>query len=1049
MYNSPPSRSASRRPKQPNRFAKKKKRSVIPSLLLCALVLAALVILLPKEPLKQAHTTIATADGQVTSALPSSAHEGLRISELMSSNSAAVPDKTGDYPDWVEIWNSSDRPIEMQNVGLSDRSDSIRFLFPAMTLEADERVIVFCSDTNNQEPDDLHAKFKLSSVGETVYLFDPNAYVIDQVTVPILNSDESYMLNAEDVYEVSNLYTPGYPNTAEGNNAYIHATTVTEGALIINEIMADPRSGLLDEDGELVDWLELYNTTSQNISLDNYALSNNPAKPLKWHFPEGAVVPAGGYYLVFCSGKDRDYGPTSIAHASFKISAERDTIVLSDSRGRVVDRVTVDNLAVDHTWGRNSQNEWQDFSLGTPGYANNAQGTAQAEQLMRALNPTGVIITEAMASNRTTVLGESIDTVDWVELYNTSNETVYLENYGLSDNIDRARKWQFPAGTAIAPGQYMMVYLSGDTTQSASGQLHTSFKLLRAGGETICFSDPTGLVLDKIELPLIPTDISYGRTLGLNGFFYYDAPTPGQANGTGFLGFAEEPVFSLRGGLYDGEQSITISIPEGSAVYYTTDGSVPDQTDTRYEGETILLNRTAILRARAFKDGLQPSTTATNSYFINTYHALPVVSIAIEPDYLWNEETGMLVDGKDAIVGPGLMPFKNTVYREYGKIEREGHIEYYQLDNTQVLSQGMGMRLAGDFSLDLAQKSMKIKARSAYGEKYFNAKLFEDRPFTQYKSFLLRNSGNDGVFTRLIDGLQTRLVAELDTSVIFMAWNPVVVYINGIYWGHYNMREAKDQEFIAQHEGLDIERADEITVLMGNMSAVHGSNKEYKDMINKVKTMSPGKNPEDLKYITDRVDVDNYFDYIAIEMFFGNSDIGNMRMYKLPGEDSKWRWQLYDLDYALFNSAFDSPWSYMKEKGMGQAQINNTLLRKLMENDEMRDLFLTKLGTIFQKFTTEHMLEKMYELQAIIEPEMTMHFNRWSEEEGNRTIGDVPTSPEAGLRYWKNRISGFATNVITKRPYLFWGMVQKEFKLSDEQMVHYFGPRPEKPAIID
>jgi len=236
---------------------------------------------------------------------------------------------------------------------------------------------------------------------------------------------------------------------------------------------------------------------------------------------------------------------------------------------------------------------------------------------------------------------------------------------------------------------------------------------------------------------------------------------------------------------------------------------------------------------------------------------------------------------------------------------------------------------------------------------------------------------------------------------------------------------------------------------MGNMSAVHGSNKEYKDMINKVKKMSPGKNPEDLKYITDRVDVDNYFDYIAIEMFFGNSDIGNMRMYKLPGEDSKWRWQLYDLDYALFNSAFNSPWSYMKEKGMGQAQIDNTLLRKLMENEEMRDLFFTKLGTIFQKFTTEHMLEKMYELQAIIEPEMSMHFNRWSEEEGNRTIGDVPTSPEAGYRYWKNRITGFATNVITKRPYLFWGFVQDEFKLTDEQMVHYFGPRPEKPAIID
>jgi len=121
MYNAPPQRPAARRPKKPVRNARKKKRSVIPALLLCALALAALVLLLPKEPLKQANNTIATSDGQVAASLPSAAHEGLRLSEVMSSNSAAVPDKTGDYPDWVEIWNSTDHPIDMRSVGLSDR----------------------------------------------------------------------------------------------------------------------------------------------------------------------------------------------------------------------------------------------------------------------------------------------------------------------------------------------------------------------------------------------------------------------------------------------------------------------------------------------------------------------------------------------------------------------------------------------------------------------------------------------------------------------------------------------------------------------------------------------------------------------------------------------------------------------------------------------------------------------------------------------------------------------------------------------------------------
>lgn len=1045
---STPIRPVNRRPKQASR-APKKKRSVVPALLACAAALALLVILLPKEPLKQATTTVGASDGQVAAALPAGAYEGLRISEIMSANSAAVPDENGEYPDWVEVWNVSDQPINLEGVGLSDRGDSIRFIFPAVTLAADGRVIVFCSGTNNQDiSKPLHAKFKLSSVGETVYLFDPSAYLLDSVTAPILNSDETYALNDRGEFEVSSLYTPGYPNTQEGHAAYIRSTTVTEGALILNELMADARTGLMDEDGDLADWLELYNTTDQPISLDHYALSNNAAKPLKWRFPQGAVVPAKGYYLVFCSGKDRDLGPTSIAHANFKISAEKDTLVLSDSRGRTVDRVSFDNLAADHTWGRNEAGQWQAFAIGTPGFANNDQGAALAEQLIRSLNPTGVIISEVMASNRNTTLGESIKPCDWVELYNTSGETVYLENYGLSDNIDRARKWQFPAGTAIGPGQYLLVYLDGDTAKSKSGELHASFKALRAGGEIICFADPTGRVLDKMELPLTPTDISYGRTLGLNGFFYYDAPTPGQANGTGFYGFAQAPGFSLAGGLYEGEQRLTLTVPEGTSVYYTLDGSVPTPASARYEGETLVLNRTAVIRARAFQDFLQPSQTITASYFINTYHSLPIVSIATEPNNLWNAETGMMVDGPNAIMEAGRQPFKNTIYREYGKTEREGHIEYYLLDGTQVLSQGMGFRLSGDFSLDNAQKSMKIKARSAYGAKYFNASLFDDRPYTQYKAFILRNSGNDAVFTRLVDGLQTRLVSELDTTVIFQAWNPVVVYINGVYWGHYNMREAKDQEFIAQHEGLDIERADEITVLQGNMRAIHGSSKEYKEMIAKIKTLFPGKSAEDLKYITDRVDVENYFDYVAIEMFFGNSDIGNMRMYKLPGEGSKWKWQLFDLDWGLNKSSFNSPWSYMKEKGMGEKGIDNTILRKLMENDEMKALFLTRLGIIYQTFTTEHMQAKLDELAAIIEPEMTMHFNRWSEFEGGRVISEVPATAEAGLRYWKNRVNRLRSETLAYRPYRLWGYIQDEFKLSDAQMAQYFGPRPEKPEGI-
>ena len=254
---------------------KKSKKSVFFALIGFVLVLALIVLVSPKEPLTRAIYTGATAADGVVSAGKSNIYEGLVISEVMASNGASVPDDKGEYSDWVEIWNSSDQPISLHNVGLSDRGDSIRFLFPDVILQPDGRVIVYCTDTNQVEAGkDYHAKFKISSVGETLYLFDPNAYTIDKVDTPVLNSDEVYALQADGKFAVSEHYSPGFANSEEGFQAYLAATMVATGELIINEVMADPLSGLADADGEFVDWVELHNTTDRTIYLSNYALSD-------------------------------------------------------------------------------------------------------------------------------------------------------------------------------------------------------------------------------------------------------------------------------------------------------------------------------------------------------------------------------------------------------------------------------------------------------------------------------------------------------------------------------------------------------------------------------------------------------------------------------------------------------------------------------------------------------------------------------------------------------------------------------------------------------
>ena len=1029
-----------------------------------AAVVVLLVLICPKDPVRHAYYTIATDDNQVhMQGASSGEYQGLVISEVMASNRTALPDENGEYPDWIEIWNSSANDINMENVGLSDDELSISFLFPKMTLNAGERLIVYCDKKNQATAGKaLHAKFGLSSNGETITLYDPNAYVIDSVKTPIMSSDESYARLADGSWGLTEEFSPGYENTTEGFLSFRNATMVTDGALIISEICPDPMTGYRDENGELADWIELYNTTGQAISLDNYALSNNENKPLKWRFPEGAMVAPYGYYIVFCSGKDIDNGPAGVPHSNFKVNAEHATIVLSDSRGRLVDRVTLDNIPEDASYARDENGTFSVHVKTTPQLPNTASGENQMDMNLRVLNTTGVYISEVMASNGDALANAEADFTDWVELYNSSAEAVDLSGYGLSDNIGRARKWQFPEGTLIMPGEYKIVWCDGNTEADSAVEPHASWSLTKAGGYSVVFADPTGKILDKLVLPEVPTNVSYGRTMGREGFFYYDAPTPMQMNGDGFLGYAEAPALTVQGGIHSQGVKIGFTMPADATVYYTTDGSEPTITNgTVYTGQEIELNFTTVVRAKAFPVNpmYHASQTTTTTYFINAYHEVPVVSVVVDPDLLWNEEYGMLADGPDIVKpAPGKLPWKNSTYRKVkdASIPYEGYMEYYDLDGTQVFSQGIAISTAGDFSLDMPQKSFKVRAKSEYGAKTFAAALFEDRPYTEYKSLVLRNSGNDSAWTRLLDGFQSRLMDAYGVEVLHQAWKPVAVYLNGVYWGHMNLRERVDRYFVAQHEGLSLEDADNMDILVGSGAVEYGSNKEFKAMVKKLKASDPANNPEDRAYLDANIDVENLLEYMAVEMFFGNSDIGNTRFYRLHGTDPetgepyKWRWILYDLDYGLYNSDFNSPWSYAKPEGMGLNEIDNTCFLTVLKVPEYKDMFLRKLGDIFQTLTTEFMDNILDECVAELKPdtEMKLHFARWAEYHDRMVMSDWPTKEGAAYSYWQSRINRLRT-VLKKRPNLLWGMVKKQFGLTDEQMEIYFGTRPERAADVE
>jgi len=999
-----------------------------------------MVAVSPWEPVQQALNADGTGAG---------AYKGLVISEVMSANGSALPDDQGLFPDWVEVTNTSDGPIDLKDITLSDRGDKAKFIFPSQVLGSGQSVIVFCDNTNQNQPGRAyHAKFKLSSTRDSVFMFNPAGYTIDSVEVPTLNTNEVYARMEDGRFEITDQYSPGYPNTEDGHVEYLSRYTIQANALRINEIMAAPRTGLRDEDGELQDWVELYNAGTERIYLHDYALSDNEEKLTKWFFPQGAYIDPGQYYIVFCSGKDRTGAETGYPHTNFSLSAEGETLTLANALWQLVDRVVYDNLAVDCSYGRNdATNTWQVYTLATPGAANNESGAYRADEYLRALNLSRVFISEVMASNDNVTAVAGADNKDWVELYNGGSDAVDISGWGLSDNINWPRKWQFPQGTVIWPGEYKVVML--DAKSADDGALHASFKLTRAGGETMTLADAGGYVLDKLYLPEIPTDYSYGRTWGMGGFFYYDAATPGAVNGSGFRGFSQAPAFTVAGGLYNSNVTVGITVPPGAAVYYTLDGSLPTVTNGTLYTKPFTLTNTAAVRARAFETGKQPSGAISATYVLKTFFTLPVVCLVSEPDGLWNDTYGIFSPGAGVdLLQYEKIPFKNPtpLYRvqKEGGVKVEAYAEMFETDGSVVFSQGLEMGLIGQYSLDMPQKSIKLLAKARYGSKYIQGAPFPDRPYTEYRSLVLRNSGNDCVWTRMVDGVQSLLADQLDTTVIHQAWRPVIVYINGVYWGHYNLRERVSEYFVAQHEGLDMSQAKTIDVLESNgtkkTQVNNGSNAEWKEFIATVKTLSPGQNPEDLQYILDRIDLDNYFDYVILESFFANTDTGNIRYYKVPG--GKWRWIMYDMDYGLFNANSNGIANYLNPKGHGaNDDIDNSLILKLLENRDMLDRFLIRFGEIFNTFTTDVMLAQIDACYAILEPEMDLHFDRWAPENLKSISFDQPQTKEGCLRWWRSRVERLRT-IARKRPAYCWRQVAEWFRLTDAQMASYFGPIP-------
>lgn len=448
------------------------------------------------------------------------------------------------------------------------------------------------------------------------------------------------------------------------------------------------------------------------------------------------------------------------------------------------------------------------------------------------------------------------------------------------------------------------------------------------------------------------------------------------------VSFSQEEVsigFEPAGGLYDKAQTVTLDAGEGAVIYYTMDGSSPGSGSTRYR-KPIEVSSVAVIRAVAYVNGKR-SPVITQSYFCDRSYSLPVVSIATNPENLWDFSSGIYVEGCCADT---IEPHMGANYwRDW---EKPANIEMYETDGSLCFNQKVGINIFGGFSRMLPQKSLAVFARSKYGENRIDYPIFPERDIKKYKSFIIRNSGGDFRRTHFRDAFMTQLAKP--TGIAIQAYRPAVVFINGQYWGIQNLREKISEHYLKANYGVDKNNVD---ILRHNGVARHGTSRNYKKLLAFLRTRDMSDD-ETVKELSTFMDIEDFIRYNIAETYSDNRDAGgNIRYWRERTDSAKWRWVFYDLDLGLGNN---KPKGYKHNTVRKFTNANaeawpdpawsTFIIRSLLMNKELETLYINMfadhLNTVYKEETA---LELIDEMQGVLKEEMQYHVERWGTSYGN------------------------------------------------------------------
>lgn len=371
--------------------------------------------------------------------------------------------------------------------------------------------------------------------------------------------------------------------------------------------------------------------------------------------------------------------------------------------------------------------------------------------------------------------------------------------------------------------------------------------------------------------------------------------------------------------------------------------------------------------------------SAVYTFFDDWKSDIPVVSLSINNSELFDEFRGIMVYGSMAWNDKTFYKdwwYRSANFRERGMDwERGVNFQYFENGKLKV-NQDCGIRISGNATRYFPQKSLRIYARSSYGQEKIDYPFWGDFGNKKVTSLLLRNSGNDNTGSLFADLLIHNI--SRGSNVLVQSGRPVSVFINGNYWGLYNIRERIDAYFIAKREGV---KEEDITLLDGAIGELKtGSEKDHEGYVEFINNLPQGIMTEDEYMVIDEyISMSSFIDYILFETFFANGDWPNNNVVWYKAGNNKWKWVLNDLDYSM---------SYLGSENVNVnlftklKSTNNThtsiLFSSLVGNDNFKIALKSRAIELLEtNLSVDNIKNEYQNLKMNYENELENEINRW------------------------------------------------------------------------